>query len=311
VSVVRDDYSEGCNYITRENYEYLLASATRYAELLGKEFRHDSGLTTGEGIANLYRELDKLIGDDVNLNIETDDDKLIFVLWSNYPGGEYCFYWVPVKFVERLNPKLRRIAVSFLHQLMVTNGLGTILDSYDFEMMTTWYDERSTDSAEDDPDTLAQIVYDYSVKGRAGKLMRRIETTNYHQHLAPALDRYVPLSEYETKLAGFMKRGLQFIGKDKPNIISRGYDPYRDEKNEDDYAVGPDRMILLTYDVDSDFESETRFHITEEINNGYEFVAAETLVLRPDGNDVFSMDEHPTEFYRYLDDLVYFLRMSA
>ncbi|MDR2891275.1 MAG: hypothetical protein LBV18_06780 [Alistipes sp.] len=308
VSVVRDDYSEGLNYITRENYDYLRASAKRYAELLGKKLNHDQGASTGEGITNLYRELDKLIGGDVNLNIEPENERLVFVLWKNYSWGDYYFYWIPVKFVEGLNPQLRRIAISFLHQLMKTNGLDTTNDSYDFEMMHEWYWERSADPAEDDCDRLARLSFDYSARGKVGRLMKRIETKNYYKRLAPALDRYAPQSAHERKLIALMRRGLAFIGKNKRGIMSYAYDPFRDEKRDDDYDVQPSRMILLTYDVDSDFEEQTRSHICEELNNGYEIMAAATLILRPDGKDVFVPDDYPTEFYKYLDELVYFLR---
>jgi hypothetical protein len=310
VSVTRDDFHDGCNYITRGNYEYLLASARRYASLLGRELGHDPGLSPGEGIANLYRELDKIIGDVAYLNIEPEDERLVFVLWSVYQWGGYDFYWVPVRFVEKLNPRLRRVAISFLHQFCRSNGMGTTNDTYDFEMMTMWYEERALDKNEEEPGELARLAQLYSVTGRVGKLMKRIETKNYCKRLGPALDRYVPQSDYETELVGLMKRGLQFIGKDKPAIMSYAYNPFRDQKNEDDYVVGPDRMIMLTYDVDSDFESETRSYIGEEINNGYEVCPCATLTLRPDGNDVFGMEDYPTDFYKYLDELVHFLRMT-
>ncbi len=67
---------------------------------------------------------------------------------------------------------------------------------------------------------------------------------------------------------------------------------------------------MLTYDVDSDFESETRSFIGEEINNGYEVCPCATLTLRPDGNDIFEMEDYPTDFYKYLDDFVRFLRIT-
>jgi hypothetical protein len=311
VSVTRDDYRTDTNYITRENYEYLLASAMRYAELSEKKLVHDPGLSPGEGIANLYRELDKLLGNTAYLNIEPENERLVFVLWHYYRWGEYNYYWIPVGFVENLNPRLRRLAISFLHQFSRSNGLSTTNESDDFDMMIDHYLDRAQDSGEEDPEGLLQSAADYSPNGKAGKLMRRIATKNYYKRLGPALDRYVPQSARETKLIKLMKRGLEFIKTDKLPITGWGYDPFRDEKNEDYYAVWPDRMIRLTYDVYSDMEGEFRAWIQEEINNGYEICPAETLTLRPDSNDLFKMDDYPTRLYRYLDDLLSFLTASA
>jgi hypothetical protein len=306
VSVTRDEYVVGHNYITRENYEYLLASAGRYAKLSGKELGHDPGSSTGEGIANLYKELSAMVGEDINVNIELEDGKLVFVLWQYYCWGEYNFYWIPVGFVEKLNPRLRRIAISFLHLFMRSNGLETTNTSRDFENVCMWYDERSYDPAEENPEELARMAVKYSADGKVGTLMAEIERQSYYKRLGPALDRYVPQSEYETELTGLMKRGLRFIGKGK-SIMSYAYDPFMDEENVDYCGINPDSMIMLTHDVMSDFEREVRYYIQEEINNNYEVMATAKLTLRPDGNDVFSFDSYPTEFYSYLDDLLNFL----
>ncbi len=311
VSVTRNDYRTDTNYITRENYEYLLASAIRYSEVFGEKLKHDPGLSPGEGIANLYRELDKMVGDAAYLNIEPENERLVFVLWKYYSWGEYNYYWIPVGFVEKLNPQLRRLAISFLHQFSRSNGMATTNESDDFEMMVEHYLERSQDSGEEDPEHLMKMAADYSKNGKVGKLMKRIETKNYYKRLGPALDRYVTQSTRETNLVKLMKRGLEFIRSDKLSITGWGYDPFRDEKCDDYYPVYPDRMIRLTYDVHSDMETELRAWIQEETGNGYEVCPAETLTLRPDGNDVFTMDDYPTRLYRYLDDLLTFLTASA
>jgi hypothetical protein len=307
VAVVRDDYRVGCNYITRENYEHLLASAERYAFLSGKELGHSPGSTPGEGIANLYRELSAMVGDDVNLNIETNDDRLVFVLWRYYRWGEYYFYWIPVKFLEELNPQLRRLAISFLHRFLRGNNLVTTNGSCDFEMMTEHFHERSRDTAEENPEELARLADEYCRDGRVGRLMGRIETGDYYKRLDLALDRYVPRSAYETRLVALVKRGLEFAGGGHPSIMTYAYDPLRDEKNEECYSVSPDRMIMLTYDVYSEIEAEARSYIQSEINEGYEIMVSATLVLTPDGDGIFTMDGYPSRFYEYLDDLLDFL----
>ena len=116
------------NLITRENYEFLRDSYFRYAGLMNVDAPHDRGKSIGEGIANLYNELAALLDEKVHVNYEQRDGWLYFNLWQTHTWGEYTLYYFPVKFVEALNPKLRRIAMSFLNHLMRENGFSTIKD---------------------------------------------------------------------------------------------------------------------------------------------------------------------------------------
>ena len=122
-----------CNLITRENYEYLRDSFFRYASLMKKEAVHAPGLTMAEGITRLHDEMSDLVGNDMNVNIEQDGERLIFRLWKCHRWGELTLYYFPVKFVENLGPELRRISVTFIHNLMQANGIDTILDEDDTE----------------------------------------------------------------------------------------------------------------------------------------------------------------------------------
>ena len=112
----------------------------------------------GEGIANLYNELAALLDETVHVNYEERNGRLYFNLWQAHTWGEYTLYYFPVKFVEALNPKLRRIALSFLHHLMRANGFSTINDEED----TNWVFEMFSqdDDGEDRKRTCgtAQVV---------------------------------------------------------------------------------------------------------------------------------------------------------
>ena len=99
----------GINVITRENYEFLRDSFFRYAALLDTKVVHIPGNSIGEGIAVLYDEMNALVGDDLNVNIEQEDCRLFFRLWKNHQWGSYTLYYFPVKFLESLNPVLRRM----------------------------------------------------------------------------------------------------------------------------------------------------------------------------------------------------------
>ena len=162
-----------CNLITRENYEYLRDSFFRYASLMKKEAVHAPGLTMAEGITRLHDEMSDLVGNDMNVNIEQDGERLIFRLWKCHRWGELTLYYFPVKFVENLGPELRRISVTFIHNLMQANGIDTILDEDDTEYALTWLAEENDDE-QDDRKKRLKLLHSYE-KGRIHSLLRRVE----------------------------------------------------------------------------------------------------------------------------------------
>lgn len=108
--------------------------------LLQKEGIHTPGNSVGEGIANLYDEMNTLVGDELHVNIEQEGGRLFFRLWKYHKWGSFTLYYFPVKFLESLNPVLRRIAITFIHKLMKANGIDTFLDyeesDFVFEMLS-------------------------------------------------------------------------------------------------------------------------------------------------------------------------------
>lgn len=114
-----------------------------------KEAVHAPGLTMAEGITRLHDEMSDLVGNDMNVNIEQDGERLIFRLWKCHRWGELTLYYFPVKFVENLGPELRRISVTFIHNLMQANGIDTILDEDDTEYALTWLAEENDDEQDD------------------------------------------------------------------------------------------------------------------------------------------------------------------
>ena len=101
-SIVVDSYgSNGINVITQENYEFLRDSFFNYALLLKQEAVHTPGKSIGASIANLYDEMDKLVGEGMNVNIEQDNGRLYFNLWKCHKWGELTLYYFPIDVYKR------------------------------------------------------------------------------------------------------------------------------------------------------------------------------------------------------------------
>ena len=301
-TVVRQWNGEEYNCITKENYTYLLESAINYAALSGVELKHNAGKSIGEGISNIYDELDNIIGD-INLNIEFKDNRLVFVLWKYHSWGKFTFYWLPVKFVESLNPLLRKIAISFLHRFIRSNFMSTTNDSQDTEWLLEMDEEDIYNYDDQNFEENKKIIASYK-SGTIFNLMNTIITKCYYKNLPLVLSKYVPNNDYEQQLIDLFKEGLQFIGKDKLSIMQYGYDPNFDDEDDNEYhPVEMDRMIRIVYD-NHDFVSEWIMEmVNSELLESYDISPVTQLTISPETTELFSMDSYPETFFKWFDKI--------
>ena len=227
---VEDTGGNRYNLITQENYEFLRDSYFRYACLLGKEAVHTPGRTFGEGIARLHEEMEALVGEDLNVNIEEQNGRLLFRLWKTHRWGVLTLYYFPMKFMEALDPELRRISITFIHELMRANGIQTVLDEDDTDYVQTWLSEDVPDETAEERRKRLKLLRSYE-NGRVQALLRRVENKCYYKNLPKALDRYEPRNDYERSLVSAMKEGLEFLSPEH-GIMKYGYDPFYEEEPE-------------------------------------------------------------------------------
>lgn len=292
-------------YITQENYEYLRDSYFRYAALLGRPASHDSGDSLGNGIANLYDEMDALIGDSLGLNIDMHGGALYFTVWKAHKWGDWTLYWLPVRFMEELNPGLRKICTTFYHDFMRSNGLSTIKGDYDAEMALEWMGEGYDQMSDGEKKEHTEILDSYYA-GKAFKAIKRIESVPkryYYKNLPAAIERYEPADDYEKELVALLKEGLQFIGRDKPSIIHYDYDPYSEQK-PDWPPIDLQRQIRIVYDCTDLFNEYLLDFFNADQRETYCHVPVTTLAITPDTASLFEMDDYPERFFRWADRFV-------
>ena len=289
-----------CNLITRENYEYLRDSFFRYASLMKKEAVHAPGLTMAEGITRLHDEMSDLVGNDMNVNIEQDGERLIFRLWKCHRWGELTLYYFPVKFVENLGPELRRISVTFIHNLMQANGIDTILDEDDTEYALTWLAEENDDE-QDDRKKRLKLLHSYE-KGRIHSLLRRVERKSYYKDLPKAIGRYKPANGYEQSLLSAMKEGLEFLSPER-GIMEYGYDPFYEE--EPDYLpMYLNRQIRVVYDCNDPVTDNLVAYYNSYSRETYDIIPVTTCDLSPETEELFRMDDYPERFFKWAEKFI-------
>ncbi len=288
--------NDGYELVTQENYEYLRDSYLRYAELMEATPNHRPGASLGESINNVYREMRALIGDKPNLNIEENGGRLYFNLWAYYEWGKYMVYYFPVKFIEELNPRLKRIAISFFNGLMHANGFSTIMEEYDLDIVLEWMTDTQCQTHEEVEKAKA-LKYSYDC-GRAFKLLETVWKKSYHKNLKAAVDRYMPQNELERSLINAMQEGMEFIYTDR-GLMRYAYDPYFDE--ECDYPPIPlDRQIRVLYDADDIVSDGILDYFNCEQRETYEITPVRCMALSPHTDKLFSMgDNYPERFFKW------------
>lgn len=288
------------NVITQDNYEFLRDSYFRYALLLQKKVSHVPGNSVGEGIANLYDEMAGLVGDELNVNIEQEDGRLFFRLWKYHKWGNFTLYYFPVSFLESLNPALRRIAVTFLHNLMEANGIGIFWDDCEsdfmFEMLT-----EDDDSDPKDRKERIRLVDSYKA-GKISRLLKRVESKSYYKDLPKALEAYIPQNGFEQLLLDAMKHGLPFLVPEK-GIMQYGYDAYYSE-NPDFHPMYLQQQIRVVYDINDVVSEYLVDYYNSYSRETYDIVPITTCDLSPDTEELFRMDDYPERFFRWADEFI-------
>lgn len=299
--IIRESQGAEYNYITQENYEFLRDSYFRYAELLGVKAEHRPQESIGASINALYHEMTALVGDDLYVNFEYRGKRLYFALWKHHRWGNNMLYWFPMKFLECLDPELRRIAVTFLHDLMRSNGLDTMIAEEDTEYVLDWRVEYANQQDEKQRKDSIRLLESYQ-EGKAFRLLKRVRNKSYYKDLPAKLAGYEPRNDFEQSLIRLMREGLEFIVPER-SIMQYAYDPYFDEE-PDYYPVSLDRQIRFIYDADDDITSSLVEFFNDSLQESYEIVPATVYKLSPDTEHLFSMDDYPERFFEWADKFI-------
>lgn len=289
------------NYVTRENYGFLRDSYLRYAELLKVKVKHRPARTIGESIIRLHAEMNALIGDGLNVNLEYEEDRLYFTLWKCHRWGKCTLYWFPVKFLEYLNPELKRITVTFLHDLMRSNDLNTMNDEEDTDYVLEWEEETAGEENPEERNELLKTIESYK-NGRIYRLLERVRTKKYYKNLPKKLAGYRTKNDFEKKLVDAMREGLEFISPER-SIMQYAYDPFFDEE-PDFIPMQLDRQIRFIYDIHDSITASMEEYFNNSIQETYEIIPATAYRLSPLTERLFFMDDYPERFFIWADKFI-------
>ena len=301
--LIMDDHTgEPFNVLTKDNYEYLLGSYRRYAELTGVKDRHVPGRSIGESIGRLVCDMKMLLKDYAGVNIEQDGCRLYFNLWKSHTWGEYTLYYFPVKFVEGLNPVLKRISMSFIGGMAKANGIATVLESDHADMALDWIETDERDEPDDGTPRRLATVRSYR-DGKISRLLKRVKSASCYKNLPAAIRRYSPRNGWERTLLELMDEGLQFLSPEKP-IMHYSYDPYF-EDDPDFRPMELDRQICITYDIHDVVTEYLENLYNTDRQETYDLTPITTMALSPETDRLFRMtDDYPERFFKWSDKFI-------
>ena len=128
-----------------------------------------------------------------------------------------------------------------------------------------------------------------------------------------ALEKHVPENPLETKLIGWLKKGLPFISEDC--IMNYDYDPYNDSLSVREYgydydlygdeyeSVSLDRIIRFIYDTGDYVTGELEQVCNQHIMESYAAVPTSFMIVNPD-SDLFAPGNYPERFSEWYFEMI-------
>lgn len=297
---IKLDKDTKINLTTKENFDFLYSSALKYAGLADVElpFRKSKG-TPRMNINNLYKAMDDLLPE--NINLEVANEKLYFCIYRFHEWPDYKPFWIPLKFTEKLPGQLKRIVLEFIRRLARHHSIQNVTESYYCEMAIEnlkgyeCYNQGAT-AAEIRHKTNLARMYE---EGKVHRILERIDKKKFCTDLDKEMQQYHTKKNTESVLLKLITEGMEFISPGSPSIMQYYYD-WAYEESPDFQPIGLDLQIMLTWSINDDMTSEMENYFNSDYQEAYVITPVTTLYLTPETDRLFTMDDFPERFGKWL-----------
>lgn len=295
---------EKVNLTTEENFEYLYRSAQRYAQLAEVKlpFRKCKG-SPKQNISNLCKILESTISE--NINLEIIGGRLHFCLFGYHAWPDYTLFWMPLDFTEKLPKQLKRITLEFIRRFIRHHGIQDITDTSYYEMARDYlsdygnYDEEATPK---EIKSKVKLMHSYDT-GKAHHALERMNKRRFCANLEKEIQGYHPKKRNEQEFLELIKEGMGLISPSSPHILQYDYD-WAFEESPDFLPLSLGIQILLTYSIDDELCTEIESYFSSDCQESYNITPVTTLILTPETDKLFVMDDYPVRFHKWFKRFV-------
>lgn len=174
---INENVPQTVNLTAKESFDYLYKSALGYIQLMGVElpFRKKKGGNPRINIINLYKEMDNLVPEHVNLEVK--EERLHFCLYRFHDWPDMKLFWIPLDFTRNLPQVLKRITLEFIQQFVRYHGLQDITETGYYDMATQYLEDYGDYNEEASPSERRQnanLAHSYQ-KGAIHRILERMK----------------------------------------------------------------------------------------------------------------------------------------
>lgn len=290
------------NVTTKENFDYLYLSALRYTKLMNVElpFCKKKGGNTRINIINLYKTMDNLIPE--HINIEIMDGKLQFCLYRFHDWPDYTLFWIPLEFSGKLPRKLKQITLEFILRFIRHHGLQDITETCYYEMAIDYLEDYPCYDAEADAREIrrnARLAQNYK-KGIIHRTLNRMNARHFCKDLNGNLQKFQTEKANEQKLLELIEEGMALITPESPHLMQYYYD-WAYEESPDFTPIGLEILVMLGYSVDDALCKQMESYFNSDCQESYAITPVTCLYLTPETDKLFSMDNYPERLSNWLN----------
>jgi hypothetical protein len=306
-------------FFTEENFNHLVKCTVHYAGLLGKNIEIPEG-TLLERLNILYHSFAAILPEGQGLNFHFIDGRIKWIIYYVHDWEERMFYWMPVNFINRLSGRIAKISKLFMQLFIGKNHLAPFDYCCEYEFIFEVASENINyhDYSDSEKNVLRDLLYSYS-EGEISVFLNEMYDKNiftcssFVDTVTVALEKHVPENPLETKLIGWLKKGLPFISEDC--IMNYDYDPYNDSLSVREYgydydlygdeyeSVSLDRIIRFIYDTGDYVTGELEQVCNQHIMESYAAVPTSFMIVNPD-SDLFAPGNYPERFSEWYFEMI-------
>lgn len=289
------------NLTTRENFNYLYKSALRYTQLMGIRlpFRKKKGGNPRIDIINLYKAMDNLLPEHINLELQ--GGRLHFCLYRFHDWPEYTLFWIPLDFTRKLPRSLKRTTLEFIRQFVRYHGLQDITETCYYDMAVDYLDDYlhyDEEAGRQDVRRYARLAKSYR-EGTRHRMLERMKGRRFCTDLAGNLQKYRNRDKNEQKLLELIREGMSLITPGSPHLMQYYYD-WAYEESPDFLPIGLDTQVMLAYSGNDALCKEMESYFNSEQRESYVITPATCLYLTPETDKLFSMDDYPEKMSEWM-----------